>query len=72
MSQPAPVREATLSLEDAAAELGIKVSTLRNWIWLKKIGSIKAGRVRIPVSEVLRIKRKGWRPADPAREEQAA
>lgn len=69
---PAPIREATLSLEDAAAELGIKVSTLRNWIWLKKIGSIKVGRVRIPVSEIAKKKRHGWRPADPAREEQAA
>ena len=58
---PAPVRDASYSLPDAAAELGVSIGTLRNWIWLKKIGSFKAGRVRIPQSEILQIKRQAWR-----------
>jgi hypothetical protein len=63
MSPPAPIREASYSLEDAAAELGITVGTLRNKIWRREIGSFKAaGRVRVPVSEIVRLKRKGWRP----------
>jgi len=60
---PAPVRDASFTLTDAAAELGITVATLRNWLWLRKIGSFKAGRVRIPVSEIHRVKRKAWRPS---------
>lgn len=57
---PAPVREASYSLADAAVELGITVATLRNWMWRRRIGFFKAGRVRIPVSEIHRVKRQHW------------
>ncbi len=63
MTQPAPIREPSLSLQDAALELGVSVGTLRNWVWQQKIGSFKVGRVRIPVSEIQRLKRAAWRPA---------
>ena len=64
---PAPVREVSYSLADAAVELGITVATLQNWCWRRKIGFFKAGRVRIPASEIYRIKRQAWRP--PMRQE---
>jgi hypothetical protein len=62
MAAPAPVREPCLSLADASAELGITVPTLRDWIWRRKIGSFRLGHVRIPVSEIQRVKRAAWRP----------
>ena len=61
MLQP-PVRETSYSLPDAAKELGISLGTLRDWIWKRKIGSFKTGRVRIPESEIQRMKREAWRP----------
>lgn len=59
---PAPVKEPSYSLADAATELGITVATLRNWIWKSRIGYFKAGRIRIPVSEIHRLKRAAWNP----------
>jgi excisionase family DNA binding protein len=62
MAQPAPVREPTLSLQEAAAELGLTVPSLRNWLWRGRIGYFKLGRVRVPVSEIQHVKRAAWRP----------
>lgn len=50
--------------EEVAEKLGIKVSTVRRWIFDRRLSVIKLGRsVRIPATEVDRIIRTGIRPA---------
>ena len=52
--------EALLNVQEAAAQLGLKEKTIRQWIALRKIEYIKAGSaVRIRQSEVDRIVRSG-------------
>lgn len=54
-----------LTVEEAAAELGITSSTVRSWILRRKIGYTKIGRsVRINTSEVARIIAEGTVPAE--------
>ena len=51
-------------VEPAAAKLGIKPKTLRNWIGGRRIGVHRIGRaVRIPGSEIERILEAGFTPA---------
>lgn len=64
MRTSAPLHDPTYSIADAAKELGITAGTLRNWIWRRRIGSFRNGRVRIPESEIFKMKRRGWRPAE--------
>ncbi len=62
-SQRAPVHDVQLSVGQAAARLGLKIQTVRNWISQRKIGVIRVGgRVSVPESEVLRILAEGWQP----------
>ena len=53
--------EKLLTVQEAEARTGRKVSTWRRDILLKRIAYVKIGRsVRIPVEEVDRIIRDGW------------
>lgn len=57
-----------LTLEAAAARLGMKVVTLRMWASQRKIARHKIGRsVRIPESEIERIIASSLIPALPER-----
>lgn len=50
--------------EEVAEMLGIKTSTIRKWIFDRRLTVIKVGRsVRIPSQEVERVIRKGIRAA---------
>lgn len=52
-----PQTEELLRLPDAASQLGISLPTIKQWIYKKKISSIKTtgGHHRIPQSEVDRL-----------------
>ena len=51
-------------VEPAAAKLGIKAKTLRNWIGGRRIGVHRIGRaVRVPGFEINRILEQGFVPA---------
>jgi excisionase family DNA binding protein len=51
--------------------LGIKEATGRKWVQERRIASVKLGRaIRIPVSELGRMIRDGFRPARQDREAQ--
>jgi molybdopterin-binding protein len=52
-----PKTEELLRLPDAALQLGISLPTIKQWIYKKKLGSIKTagGHHRIPQSEVDRL-----------------
>jgi len=54
-----------LTVQETAGRLGVQVSTIRRWILLRKIAYCKVGEraVRIPVEEVERIVKRGYRPA---------
>src|SRR5579862_1030790 len=54
---PASPPEAMLKLRDAALELGISFPTIKQWIYKKKIRSIRTagGHHRIPQSEIDRL-----------------
>jgi len=57
-----------LTLEQAAARLGMKVVTLRMWASRRKIARCKINRsVRIPESEIARIIEQSLIPALPER-----
>ncbi len=57
-----------LTLEQAAARLGMKVVTLRMWASGRKIARCKIGRsVRIPESEIDRLIERNLIPALPER-----
>ena len=57
--------EKLLRPEEFAERVGIKVSTARAWLLLRRISKVKVGRraIRIPQSEVERIIREGFVPA---------
>lgn len=60
----APIHDALLSVDQAAARLTLKPLTIRKWIALKKIGIVRIGSsVRIPESEIMRVLAAGWEPA---------
>ncbi|HEY6343229.1 MAG TPA: helix-turn-helix domain-containing protein [Bryobacteraceae bacterium] len=53
-----------LDIPTTAERLGVKPSTVRFWIWQRKIEFVKVGRaVRIPESEIERIIERGTIPA---------
>jgi molybdopterin-binding protein len=56
-SAPRPKSEGLLRLRDAALQLGISFPTIKQWIYRKKIRSIRTagGHHRIPESEVDRL-----------------
>jgi excisionase family DNA binding protein len=57
-----------LSVPQFAQALGAKPSCIRRWILLRKITSVKVGRlIRIPSSEIVRLVNKGIRPARESR-----
>src|SRR5208337_408989 len=53
----APKTEALLQLRDAALQLGISFPTIKQWIYKKKLRSVRTagGHHRIPLSEVDRL-----------------
>ncbi len=53
-----------LSVREFAERLNVKPATIRRWLLLRKITSVKIGRaVRIPSSEGDRVLAEGLRPA---------
>ena len=53
-----------LRIEEAAARLGLKPSTLRFWIWQRKIATVRIGRaVRIREETIQRLIDEGTVPA---------
>jgi excisionase family DNA binding protein len=54
------------TVEQAAADLGLSVHTIRAWIARRKIGHVRLGRaVRIPATEIARLIEQGTIPACP-------
>lgn len=53
-----------LTVREAAGRLGFQESTIRKWIQRRQIDYVKSGRraVRIPIEEVERIIKEGYRP----------
>jgi excisionase family DNA binding protein len=57
-----------LRLPEAADRLGLKVSTLRFWIWQRKIETVRVGRaVRIREDSINRLIEEGTMPARESR-----
>ena len=55
--------EILLDISDAAEKLGLTESTLRSWVFLKRIETVKLGRRRkIPLSEIHRLIEEGRQP----------
>ena len=53
-----------LSIPDAAAYLGVRPSTIRQWVWRRKIDTVRIGRcVRIPQAALDRVVERGTLPA---------
>ncbi len=56
-----------MSVDEAAAYIGLKPATVRNWLWRRSIPSYRIKRsVRIKQSDLDRIIDDGFVPADPA------
>jgi excisionase family DNA binding protein len=56
------------TVEQAAADLGLSVHTIRAWVARRKIGHVRLGRaVRIPVGEIERLIERGTVPPLPER-----
>jgi excisionase family DNA binding protein len=52
-----------LDIPEFAAQIGIKVSTVRSWVYQRKIEVVRFGsRVKIPASEIERLIEKGRQP----------
>lgn len=61
------IKDKLLSVEEAAAYIGLKPATVRNWLWRRSIPSYRIKRsVRIKQSDLDRILDDGFVPADPA------
>jgi len=61
---PAP-RAQLLSLQQAADELGLSFATLRSWVWMRRIESVRLGRaVRIRRSVIEALIEQNVMPAD--------
>jgi excisionase family DNA binding protein len=57
-----------LSLDEAAARLGVSWQTCRRWASIGRIASVRMGRLRkIPSEEIERLIREGTHPAHEAR-----
>jgi len=58
--------ERQFRIAEAGEKLGLRESTLRRWILLRKIAFTKlGGAVRIPESEIRRLLDSGYVPARP-------
>jgi excisionase family DNA binding protein len=58
------MREEMLTVSQAAAALGLKVPTIRTWIWQRRIPVVKLGRsIRIEGSAIREIIEQGRIPA---------
>jgi len=56
--------QSRLSISDAADYLGVKPSTIRQWVWRRQIDVVRIGRcVRIPQEACDRIIERGTVPA---------
>jgi excisionase family DNA binding protein len=59
-----------LTIPDAADYLGVRPSTIRQWVWRRKIDVVRIGRcVRIPLEACDRIIERGTVPALEARDQ---
>ncbi|MGO9094760.1 MAG: helix-turn-helix domain-containing protein [Bryobacteraceae bacterium] len=53
-----------LNIQDAADYLGVRPSTIRQWVWRSKIDVVRIGRcIRIPRQALDRIIEEGTTPA---------
>jgi len=53
-----------LTLAETAARLGLKLSTVRFWVWQRKIETVRVGRaVRVKEDSIQRLIEKGTVPA---------
>jgi excisionase family DNA binding protein len=53
-----------LRLEEAAERLGLKLSTVRFWVWQRKIETVRVGRaVRVREEAIERLIEQGTMPA---------
>lgn len=53
-----------LTLQQAADRLGLKLATIRFWVWTRRIEHVKVGRsVRIPDTVVTKLIEQGTVPA---------
>jgi excisionase family DNA binding protein len=53
-----------LKLDEAAERLGLKLSTLRFWVWQRKIEVVRVGRaVRVKEDSIQRLIEEGTMPA---------
>ncbi len=53
-----------LTTAEAAAELGLAERTVRQWIWRRKIDTVRIGRcVRVPAAACDALIERGLRPA---------
>ena len=62
-----------LTINEVAQRLGLRLATIRSWIWKRQIGYVKVSRaVRIPADEVERLIESGTRPAVTSSESEAS
>lgn len=55
------------TVDQAAAELNVKPTTVRAWIAQRRLGHVRLGRaVRVPYSEIRRLLEAGFVPASPS------
>ena len=60
---PSEFLSAMLTVPEAAKRLGLKESTLRFWVWQRKIEHVKVGRaVRIPERTIAELIARGTVP----------
>jgi len=59
----APIHGPTLSVKQAAERLEVKVRTIEDWLYKRKLGAFRGRPVRIPLVEVERILTERWQPA---------
>lgn len=57
------MKEKLLNAEEAAERLGIKLSTVRRWILIRKIGTVRVGDRAIRIPESALEKLLSYRPA---------
>jgi excisionase family DNA binding protein len=64
-SKNATPKDPLNSIPETAYQLGLQVSTIRSWVWQRKIESVRVGRaVRIRQSAIDAVIEKGTTPAD--------
>ncbi len=62
--QPARTGTSPMTVDEAAAALGMSRHTVRAWIAQRRLGHVRLGRsIRVPASEVSRLLDDNFRPA---------